>query len=314
MDYTIATHLAPSLSPDLKKNCRLLVPPRFRCCLDGIDPDEIEGTEIVVFTVISKQDVVAIALLGLYNNFPFGELFCLKIKDDSLDSRLCFDLLQQVEEIAFVQDKILINHFLRLNEPESPLLSTILKERGWDEPKLFLKRFFFDSYTFEPPWYETPPVLPSQIKEFLWKNLKPGERKVLQNEYAQGHFSDQISPFFKEDKIEPVTSLGLRYKKQVIGWAINHLVAPDTLRYTSLYIKPEFKHTGYAIRLLVDSIKRQQNSPYKWSLFELNTQSNERSWATFVTRRLAPYALSVDDIYQTWKASSPGVFKLPSSF
>jgi len=111
-----------------------------------------------------------------------------------------------------------------------------------------------------------------------------------------------MSPLGAEEKIiEYTNSLGLRYKKEVIGWMITHRIAPDTIRYTSLYVDPEYQYKGPSIRLLIESMVLQTRSTIKWALFEINLDQINPSWYKFVQKRLAPYSQKITEIYKTWK-------------
>ena len=83
-------------------------------------------------------------------------------------------------------------------------------------------------------------------------------------------------------------SKGLRYKGEVVGWCVTHKMSHDMLRFTTLYIHNEKKRLGPSIRLLINTIKQQQRSPYRWTVFELNLKQTDESWKKFVRRRLAP--------------------------
>ena len=65
----------------------------------------------------------------------------------------------------------------------------------------------------------------------------------------------KFTPFTQEDKIEPLNSLGLRYKDKVIGWMINHRIAPDTIRYTQMYVHPDYQPLSRSILFLAKAIE-----------------------------------------------------------
>lgn len=301
-----------TISKSLKDECYSIIPPKFRCCLDNKDPDNIENTRIIALAAFNREELAAIALVGLYDAMPLAELYTFNIKEHYFERQLAFDLLNKVEECAFQEGYIIINHFFRLIQPGSPIFTSTLKERQWSEPQLFMIRYFFEAYTFHPPWFDLAPPLPKDFEEFPWFNLKQNERAALKKEAKEGRYPSLVNPFYQESSMEPFTSLGLRKGEEIVGWIVNHKIAPDTLRYTSFFIKPEYKHKGIPIRLLMDSMKLQQKSPIKWSVFELSLNEFDKSWLRFALHRLAPYAFYSDEIYRTWKASSPAVFDVSS--
>lgn len=310
MKYKIIRLDLDSLSEGKKEKYALLIPPKYRCCLEGKDPDNISFSEIIAIGLELDREPVGIAVSGHYEGIGLVELFSIKIMQQHQTIDLATEMLQKIESESAQSGAIIVTFHFRKTDPDYPLVEELLNRCEWAQPKLFVIRYFFDCYTFNPPWYDHPPKLPQQYKLFPWKNLKKSEKEQLKWEYHQGHFSDSISPFQKEESIDYTNSLGLRYKGEVIGWSITHQIAPDTIKYTALYIKPEFQFQGYSIRLLVESIKLQQKSAKRWSLFEINLEEVDRSWLKFVRMRLGPYALVIDNIYQSWKALGPDVFTL----
>lgn len=297
---------AGHLPSELRRDCILLTPPRYRCCLDGVDPDGIEDVRILLIAGFHNSTLAALAITGIYKIIGFAELFSFEIKQDYRTKEAASQVLQKLEEVAF-SEVLTIHYFLRLTEPISPLLQKTLKDASWSSPELFMTRYFFDAIASHPDFYEYPLKLPEGCEIFPWKELKDHERDQLLKEHRHRHFSDIVSPFHEEEKIESLNSLGLRYKGEVIGWMITQRVAPDTLKYASFYVRPEFRYKGASMRLMIDSIKIQQKSNIKWFLIEVNYNS----WGIIVDKRLKRYSLVIDEIYLTWKAKSPDVFKFP---
>src|SRR5690606_11087501 len=131
-------------------------------------------------------------------------------------------------------------------------LETIHSKSARGTPKPFMLRCFYDCFNFNPPWYEKPPALPSAFQEFKWNQLRKKEREQLEKDLKQSRIHTSVNPLSKKLPFEPLNSLGLRYCDKVIGWMITHRIAPDIIRYSALYVEPEYAFKGYSIRLLVD--------------------------------------------------------------
>ncbi len=288
-----------------------MTPPRFRCCLDGKDPDGVENAKVLLFAAMQEEALAALAVAAIYEEVGSAELFSFEIKEEFRSEELGIEMLQKLEEAAFQGNVLIITYFLRKTDPISPLILKILERKRWSAPKLFMTRYFFDTIASHPPFYDYPLQLPAGYQIFPWKNLRKEERRKLLKQYDEGHFSALVSPFHQEEKIEPLNSLGLRYKGEVIGWVITHKISSDTLKYASFYVRPEFRYKGVSMCLMVDSMKRQQRSTVKWSVIEVNAQDRDSSWGKIVDKRLKRFAFFIDEIYLTWKAASPDVFKLP---
>lgn len=183
------------------------------------------------------------------------------------------------------------------SNPFAPLVEKILHSFHWPSPRLYLIRCHYDNYlSFKPSWYTsyTPPSLPGGMSLFSWKDLTSQERERVAFQLEQGVFLPYLSPFREEEKIDLFTSVGLRFKQEVIGWSITHRIAPDTLRYSILYIDKQYQLSGYALWLLVTSLHLQTEAAVLKAMFEVNVEDTDRTWWHFVLKRLAPSADRVE--------------------
>jgi uncharacterized protein (TIGR03032 family) len=100
-------------------------------------------------------------------------------------------------------------------------------------------------------------------------------------------------------RLEPLNSLGLRYREEVIGWVFTHRVALDTIRYTTLSIAEPFEKRGRGISLLAEAIRRQVNSgvPYLTG----SVSHHYPRLLQFVERHLTPYLTGLGEVRQTSK-------------
>jgi hypothetical protein len=126
------------------------------------------------------------------------------------------------------------------------------------------------------------------------------ERESIQEQQATSPWYPEIlSPWSDEEIIEPLNSLGLRYKDQVVGWMITHRVAEDTIRYTKMFVRKDLQSLGRAISLLAKAIKLQletmEDSKAVCTVFADNTEM-----IRFVDKRLAPH---LNSMRQSWGAS-----------
>ena len=118
-------------------------------------------------------------------------------------------------------------------------------------------------------------------------------------------FPDQLNPFQDEAFIEPLNSLGLRYKGEIVGWMITHRTARDTIRYTAIYIREDLQEFGLAIPLLIESIKRQvgnEEDPVDKATFIAFMEM--KAMVRFVRRYMAPYVDELNDSVETTRMFS----------
>ncbi len=290
-----------NLSYSIKFKYQRFATPDYRGMIEGEKADGISFSNSIAIAVEKDSEPVALCLASYYKELAYGNIHSLHVDPSVRNQGIGHSLLKNMEQTLVEKGcQSIILHY-RDDEPTTPYLEKILKEEGWSEKEQVVEQYFFDCKTFNPYWYDHPPKFPKGITEFPWKQLKPVEKKQIEKDYSQGHFDSSVNPFLEEKTVEPINSIGLRYKGEVIGWMICHRVAPDTIRYTAFYVKPEHCFRGYPIRLLVDAIRLQKKSTVKWSKFDLNFSQTSYSWIKFCRRRLAPYTLRLVKVYQSWK-------------
>jgi hypothetical protein len=187
-----------------------------------------------------------------------------------------------------------------LNDPSTPAIKKILASVGWKEERPFILRCVFNVYLFNTPWIHHELSYPPGYEEFLWAHLTEEDRKELEHQELQQLFPWPVSPFIDEESIEPRNSLGLRYHGKIIGWCLTHRIAPDTIRYTSLFIQSSWQFKKLAMKLLIDSIKLHLKNPTPWAVFDVPLLLVHYSWVHLVKKRLAPYADQVIHFKQAW--------------
>lgn len=232
-----------------------------------------------------------------------AEISYIFVKEQFRNKNVASNLLQFLDK-KLEQDKFAITFASYESSISSkPILEHIFLEKlKWHGPRLHYIKCKFDSFAFDPPWLHLEYPLPIGFEIFSWSELLQEEKDKLRHANEKGLIPDFISPFNEEEKIEPLNSLGIRYKGAVIGWMITHRVSPDTILYASFFIKKEWQHGGVAVRLLCDAIKLQKQTKIAWALLEANILKTEPSWIKFIERRLVPYSHEVTYLKQVWKA------------
>lgn len=186
--------------------------------------------------------------------------------------------------------------------PDLADIQSILKSRGWKKPQLQIQRYHFQVHEFHPPWFEREYPLSSDFEIFPWKNLTDQERSRIDYQLRGGTFDADVHPFSETTyTTEYLNSLGMRHKGELIGWMVTHRLQPDTIRYSCFYIRDDYRHRGFSLRLLIDAIRLQQKSDVPNSTFELRFARLESRWRRFVEHRLAPYAQAKSGVMMCWK-------------
>lgn len=155
----------------------------------------------------------------------------------------------------------------------------------------------------EAPWLKKS-LLPAVFEIFLWKDLSAREKQSIQDR-QKNHlwYPEMLSPFKDEPIIEPLNSLGLRYKGEVVGWQINHRIAKDTIRYTCMFVREDLQPYGLAFPLMIESIKRHVESEVGQiaSKATFVVPWEAQGMIQFVKSRMAPYIDEVNESVETTK-------------
>ncbi|MGD1922073.1 MAG: GNAT family N-acetyltransferase [Pleurocapsa sp.] len=170
-------------------------------------------------------------------------------------------------------------------------LEPILARQKWRSPETTFALFQTDRENItQAPWlYKYS--LPNSFSIFPWIELTFKEKA----EYAQRcNYPPSLSPLTKDPRLESLNSLGLRYGGKVIGWCLTHRINAQTIRYSTMYVEPQFQKLGRGISLVAEAIKKQlehKNIPYfKWSVAAEN-----QAMLSFSQRHLVPYCTFVSE-------------------
>ena len=162
-------------------------------------------------------------------------------------------------------------------------LEPLLHKLGWRSPQLtFLLAETTAAKIAQAPWLDRRP-LPASFSLVPWSDLTVADRQALQHLNAP----QSLSPFNQDPQIETLNSLGLRHRGNVVGWLLTHRVAPDTIRYSTLYVAEPFQSLGRGVSLIAEGIHRQivSSVPYCRGAVAVDNPKMLR----FVDRRLRPY-------------------------
>ncbi|MBD2693547.1 TIGR03032 family protein [Anabaena catenula] len=165
-------------------------------------------------------------------------------------------------------------------------LEPLLQKLHWQPPQinLVLGKTATEKIA-QAPWLNKYP-LPPAFEVFPW--LDAGL---------------SLPPNVEAHRLEPLNSLGLRYRGEVIGWVLTHRVAPDTIRYTTISIAEAFEKRGRGVSLLAEAIHRQVNSGVPYLTGSVSYRYPRL--LQFVERHLTPYLTGVGEVRQTSKLINP---------
>lgn len=163
-------------------------------------------------------------------------------------------------------------------------LESIVTKLGWSTPAMdFLLVESTTEHVKQAPWLHKYP-LPAAFTIFPWTELTTCEADLLRQ---RQDYPTVFSPFSDDPRLEPLTSLGLRYQSRIVGWMITHRVAPDTIRYSTMYVEPQFQKLGRGVSLFAEALKQHIDSPIRKGKYAVAKENV--SMIHFVRRHAKPY-------------------------
>jgi hypothetical protein len=152
----------------------------------------------------------------------------------------------------------------------------------------------------QAPWMKRYSRIPSSYSIFPWLEITQEERQAIQQQQeTQPWIPEDLIPFQYEKHLEPITSLGLRYQGQVVGWMINHRLSPDTIRYTCSFVRKDLQKMGRIISLYAEAAKLQVQAKISNVIWTVPVA--HESMVNFVKHRWDPYLASIGETKGTFK-------------
>ncbi|MCW5315533.1 GNAT family N-acetyltransferase [Nostoc sp. KVJ3] len=269
--------------------------PLYRSRLQSLT---IEGNTIAIGASVSDKPV-GLALAEILGD---GSAKLLSIFVESNYRRLGIGtaLVNTLEEELILRYCRSIEIIYIADQSTTLALECLLKKCNWPsaKPRMLLCKTTTDDMT-NAPWMKLS-RLPASYEIFPWVEITPQERLALkkQQEEKQWMASDAI-PFDYEQDLEPINSIGLRYKGEVVGWLITHRTAPDTIRYTCSYVRPDIQKMGRIIPLYIRATQLQMEagiSKGTWTVSLMHT-----SMIAFVKKHMEPYLISLEQSMESSK-------------
>jgi predicted GNAT family acetyltransferase len=168
-------------------------------------------------------------------------------------------------------------------------LEKILDKCGFEQgvtKNLFLE---LDKGVAASPLLHKLPPLPVNYEIFPFCELTSEERNLIQ--MGRGTlYSEELDPFLGEENLEPLNSYGLRHRKEIVGWMINHRIAPDTIRYTRLWVRNDVRKQGLGMHLIARSTLRQVSCAAEVGEAVVVLSLDYPAMIRFAEKRLVPFS------------------------
>jgi GNAT superfamily N-acetyltransferase len=186
-------------------------------------------------------------------------------------------------------------------KPSLAAVERIFAKRGWAQPVLrTLAVRCTLAEALATPWYGRV-RLPRDAEIFSWTELTPGERDDLRESNERAPWIPVALQPWRHDAMgfEPVSSVGLRYRGEVVGWLINHQIEPGTVRFTCGFVRRDVSRRARALPLFSASIRSLSEAGFERCTF--TTPAVFPEMFEFTRRHIAPYASFVAETRGTRK-------------
>ena len=176
--------------------------------------------------------------------------------------------------------------------PCASYLERILDKLDWAKPAPSMLLAQAGDEIMQAPWFGAR-RFPSGFEIFPWSALTEGERTAMEESQAASPWApDNLWPFQYEHDLEPSNSLGLRRKGEVVGWIITNRIAEKTVRYTSAFIREEYRRPGRTFILISEAVRRQAQTLGNDSLGTFGVWMEQGAMVRLMERKLVPWLRS----------------------
>ncbi|WP_424099474.1 GNAT family N-acetyltransferase [Moorena producens] len=174
-------------------------------------------------------------------------------------------------------------------------LKALLRKCNWEFSNTELVYHSDLATIFQAPLMRKKISIPSDMQIFSWEEITSKERLTIeQTQREKFWIKEKLYPFKHEENFEPLNSLGLRYKGEVVGWMLTERVALDTILYNCMFVRKDLQKMGRGIMLLVEAIKRQNKANIPNGIWEVNHKNT--LMIRFMDRYMLPYLTSRGEI------------------
>ncbi|MGB5712881.1 MAG: GNAT family N-acetyltransferase, partial [Waterburya sp.] len=205
-------------------------------------------------------------------------------------------LLTFLEQELHTRGCITVKLFYKTGKPTSLALERLLESCNWSTPRPWDIVCESDLDTIaKAPWFQIKFRIPFDMTIFPWAEITDRERIVIkQTQESEPWFDESRNPFRNENNMEPLNSLGLRYKGLVVGWMLTERMASNTIYYNCMFVRRDLQKLGRGIYLFINAIRLQAKAEIPKGIWRVNF--NNSSMLRFVKKHMIPYTNSLEEV------------------
>jgi hypothetical protein len=143
---------------------------------------------------------------------------------------------------------------------DSGPIEGLLAKAAWEEPILRMYLFRVNLATAAPgvrkaPWFRSTSLEPG-TEMIPYSEVGPDDLAAFDQIMERFNVPGGLHPTCSDEPVETDLSLVLKINQELFGWSVCHRLAPNWVRFTSTYIRPDCPVKGLGIRMLVETIRR----------------------------------------------------------
>ena len=285
------------LNDSTKVKYEKLTFPAFRYVLRSIDSQK----SVIALAASYLEQPVGLALAEISEDDSSAEVRSIFVEPAQRCAGIGTALLTRIEEELSQRGCTKAKLSYITGKSTTPALERLLQKCNWTcpQPRMLICKGQAEEI-IQAPWMKRYSRIPSSYSIFPWLEITQEERQAIQQQQeTQPWIPEDLIPFQYEKHLEPITSLGLRYQGQVVGWVINHCFSPDTIRYTCSFVRKDLQKMGRIISLYAEAAKLQVQAKISNVIWTVPVA--HESMVNFVKHRWAPYLASLGETKGTFK-------------
>jgi GNAT superfamily N-acetyltransferase len=298
MTGQVGSFTIDALEPDDVMACESMSFPAYRHLLALQPvlrlPAEAEQRLIQPIALVARVSgspiALAMAEVPVHENEGAPELLSLFVTTPWRGQGVATALVEAIEEMVRASGATSVEAVYTTGKASIPAVERIFEKRGWEPPAMrSLTVRFTLAEALSTPWYGRS-GLPEGAQIFSWTELGADEYQRLRASNDREPWIPSSLQPWRHDQIgfDPVSSVGLRYQGEVVGWVINHQVSPNTVRFTCSFMHPSLSRRARILPLYSEAVRRLSEAGCEFCTFI--TPTVYPPMIEFIRRHCAPYA------------------------
>jgi GNAT superfamily N-acetyltransferase len=186
-------------------------------------------------------------------------------------------------------------------------LEKLFERRGWDPPsfRFATARFSYERLR-EAPWIRRVPSIRG-YETLPWQQVKEEEKKAAYDRQQVAPWISESLLFWKysQETVDPHTSLGIRYRDELVGWVLTHpYLDTPTLRFSCAFIHWDLAPLGMALPAVARSVSQMPRGGFTHGSFV--TPEHLPGMQAAIAKYLKPWADFVGESRGVYKHLGSG--------